>query len=112
MLQAGSGPGANRPKRAVSIRARLLLLAMISLLPLLLDRFRNIESDRVAGIESVTQQALDFAKQGSSAQNEVTVAARAVLQVAAGAYGMVATDTPACTRFLTDTIRQAPWFRT
>lgn len=112
MLQAGSGSGANRPKRALSIRARLLILAAISLLPLVLDRFRDIESDRVERIETIAQQAFDFAKQGSSAQNEVTVAARAVLQVAAGAYGMMATDTAACTRFLTDTIRQAPWFRT
>jgi GGDEF domain-containing protein len=111
MLQAGSRSGTKSAKRALSIRARLLILAAISLAPLVLDRFRDIESDRVERIETITQQALDFAKQGTSAQNEVIVAARAVLQVAAGAYPMVAADPAACTRFLTDTIRQAPWFR-
>ncbi|MDB5602116.1 MAG: diguanylate cyclase [Xanthobacteraceae bacterium] len=111
MPQVGSRSVANGAKWALSIRARLLILAAISLLPLVLDRFRDIESDRVERIETITQQALDFAKQGTAAQNEVIVAARAVLQVAASAYGMVAADPAVCASFLTNTKRQAPWFR-
>ena len=82
---------AGRGKFALSIRARLMILAVIAIVPLLFDRVREIESDRAERIEAASKQALNLARQGMAAQNEAIVSVRAFLQVAASAHGLMAT---------------------
>ena len=65
-----------RSRFALSIRARLMILAVIAIVPLLLDRVRDIESDRAERIEAAAKQALNLARQGMAAQNEVIVSVR------------------------------------
>src|SRR5262245_40953881 len=91
-----------RPRASLSIRARLMVLAALALAPLMVDRIRAIEADRVARINSANQQALALARQGIDAQRETVISARAFLQVAARAHATFAATRDSCTRFLID----------
>src|SRR5262245_55780520 len=85
-----AGPsGSDRP--TLSIRARLIVLAAIVLLPLMIDRIRGIEADRGERIITAYQQVLTLVRQGIDGQRDIIVSARAVMQVAARAHASVAT---------------------
>jgi GGDEF domain-containing protein len=102
---------AGRSRFALSIRARLMLLAAIAILPLLIGRVRDIEGDRSDRIEDAVQQALLLAHQGAAAQNEAIVSARAFMQVTASAQGLMSTRGERCDNFLADAVRQASWLK-
>jgi GGDEF domain-containing protein len=100
-----------RSRYALSIRAQLMLLAVVAVLPFLIDRICEIESDRADRIEAASQQALTFARQGMAAQYEAIIAARSLLQVTASAHGLMTTRGERCDRFLTDAMRQVSWLK-
>jgi GGDEF domain-containing protein len=102
---------AGRRRYVLSIRARLMVLAAIAILPLLVDRVRQIESDRAEQIEAASKQALMLARQGMAAQNETIVSVRAFLQVAASAHGLMTVRGERCDGFLADTVKQAAWLK-
>jgi diguanylate cyclase (GGDEF)-like protein len=102
----------SRPKPALSIRARLALLAAVVLVPLMLERVRDIETDRGERIKAAHQHTLGLARQGSEGQKEIVISARAFLQVAARAHATVAATAESCDRFLADIALQVPWMRT
>ena len=93
----------------LSIRARLMVLAMIALAPLMVERIRAIEADRAERIDTANQQALGLARQGIEAQREAVIAARAFLQVAARAHATFAATPDACNRFLIDIAAHVSW---
>ena len=103
-------PGEGRP--TLSIRARLLVLAGIVLLPLMVDRIRGIEADRGERITTAHQQVLALVRQGIDGQRDIIVSARAVLQVAARAHSAVAPAPDACDRLLSDIAHQVAWIKT
>lgn len=102
---------AGRPKRALSIRARLMVLATVAILPLLLDRIRDIEADRSERIEAASKQALVLARQGAAAQSEANVSVRAVLQVVASAQDLTTMRGPRCDGFLADAADKISWLK-
>jgi GGDEF domain-containing protein len=102
---------AGRSKFALSIRARLMVLATIAVLPLLLDRVRDIESDRSERVAAASKQALMLAHQGVAAQAEAIVSVRAFMQVAASAYGLMTARGERCDNFLTDAAGQVAWLK-
>src|SRR6266567_2048211 len=75
-----------RAKPILSIRARLVVLALLVVVPLMLDRVRLLESSRTQSIEVAGQEALDLAKRGAEAQREIMTMVRGMLQVMARAY--------------------------
>ncbi len=98
----------------LGIRARLLVLALIAIVPLVLDRVRDIGTDRAERIETASKQALRLARQGMATQNEAIVSARAFLQVIANTYAFDTSDPSSrqnCIWFLTRTAAQAPWLK-
>jgi diguanylate cyclase (GGDEF)-like protein len=99
------------PRPALSIRARLALLAVLVLTPLMLDRVRDIETDRGERIKAAHQHTLALARQGSESQKEIVISARAFLQVAARAHATIAASAESCDRFLADVAVQVPWMR-
>src|SRR5262245_42742700 len=103
--------GAQRARFTLSIRARLMVLAVIAMVPLLVDRVRDIESDRAERIEAASRQALNLARQGMARQNEAIVSARAFLQVAASAHGLMTSRGERCDDFLLDAVRQVAWLK-
>ncbi|MGH6685043.1 MAG: hypothetical protein ACRECA_14190, partial [Pseudolabrys sp.] len=71
-------------RHAPSIRARLLILAIIAVVPILLERIHNEQIDRRERIEAAYGQALGIARQAAAIQNDAIVTTRAFLHALAG----------------------------
>ncbi len=100
------------PKRGLSIRVRLMILAVVAVLPLLLERIHNEEFDRNERIEAAHKRAFDVARQGAAEQNEVIASARALLQVIASARQTFPTSNDTCNQFLASIAKPTPWIKT
>src|SRR5689334_23879021 len=96
-------------KPTLSIRARLLVLALIAVVPLMVDRARRIEADRAERIAALSEDARALARQGAESQRELIIAVKAVMQVVARTYTTLAGSTESCARFLSDATSDAPW---
>jgi GGDEF domain-containing protein len=103
--------GIARPKRTLSVRVRLMILAVIAVVPLLIERIYNEEFDRSERIEAAYKQALGLARQGAAEQSQVIGSARAVLQVVASARATFNASNDDCNLFLTNIAKPAPWIR-
>ena len=96
-------------KPTLSIRARLVILALLAVVPLMLDRVRLLEQTRLERIEDAATEALDLARRGADGQREIITTTKAMLQVMARAYvGMIATGTT-CNFYLSDLAAGMPW---
>jgi len=103
------GAGPMRP--TLSIRARLMALAAIVLVPLMADRIRAIETDRTERTNTANQQVLTLVRQAVEAHREIIISARAFLHSAARTYATTATTRESCDRFLADLAGQVPWIK-
>ena len=104
--------GMAQPRRTLSIRVRLMILAVIAIVPLLLERIHNEEFDRNERIEAAYKQARDLARQGAAKQNEVIESTRALLQVVASTRTTFNPSDSDCNRFLEKIAKPAPWIKT
>jgi len=86
-----------------------MLLALIAIVPLLLDRVRDIEIDRGDAIALANRQALGLARQAMTAHNEVIQVTRAFLQVVTSARSTFPTSDSSCSEFLTKSAGRLPW---
>jgi diguanylate cyclase (GGDEF)-like protein len=98
-----------RPKATISIRARLVALALIAVVPLMVDRARLIEVDRAERIAALSAEAFALTRQGVEAQQEIVIAVRSVIQVVARAHVSLGGSTESCARFLSGATSDAPW---
>jgi GGDEF domain-containing protein len=89
-----------RPKRALSIRARLMILAVIAIVPFVLERIHNEQFDRAQRVDAAYAQALGMARQAAAAQNDVIVSARAFLTVLTGTQVVANPTDPSCNQLL------------
>lgn len=101
-----------RPRRALSVRLRLMILAVIAVAPLLLERLYNEEFDRRERIQLAYKQATSLAKQGAVAQNEALVSARALLQAIVSARSTFNPSNDDCNKLLAETAKPIPWIKT
>jgi diguanylate cyclase (GGDEF)-like protein len=100
---------APRRKPTISIRARLVILALLAVVPLMLDRVRLLEQTRLERIDEAATEALDLARRGVDGQREIITTTKAMLQVMGRAYiGMIATGTT-CNFYLSDLAAGMPW---
>src|SRR5665213_2296194 len=99
------------PKRTLSIRARLMILAIIAIAPILLERIYNEEFDRAERVDATYKQALGLARQAAAAQNNVIVSTRAFLQVLAAVDVDSFPGDGSCERFLAEIAKPARWIR-
>src|SRR5712691_1084438 len=95
----------------LSIRARLMLLALLAVVPLTLDRVRLLESSRTERLEMASREVVDLARRGADAQVQIINSTRAVLQVVARAYITLAHDGQNCTKFLAGFAVDVPWIK-
>jgi diguanylate cyclase (GGDEF)-like protein len=100
---------AGRQKPGLSIRARLLVLALLTVTPLMLDRIRLHEALRVERIEAAHKDVMALVRQGADAQREVVIAVRSIIQVVARARTSLGSSGESCNRFLIETAAGAPW---
>ncbi|HZS65454.1 MAG TPA: diguanylate cyclase [Xanthobacteraceae bacterium] len=96
----------------LSIRARLMLLALLAVVPLMLDRVRVLEASRSDRIEAASREAMDLARRAADAQNEMVVTLRALLQTTAHAYVTASTTlkpADACAALDSGFVEQIHW---
>jgi diguanylate cyclase (GGDEF)-like protein len=98
-------------RRRLSVRWRLILVALLAVVPLMADRVRILEATRTEQINLAYAQAVDLAKRGADAQTEVINSTKALLQVVARAYIALAATHQDCTNFLTGFATDVPWIR-
>jgi diguanylate cyclase (GGDEF)-like protein len=100
-----------RGKPILSIRARLIVLALVAMAPLMFERFHSLEAARAEGTARAHAQMIAMAQRGAEAQEETISSVRALLQIVAREYARMPFDQSGCNRYLTDLAGNAPWIR-
>ena len=99
------------PKRTLSVRVRLMIMAVIVVLPVLAERIHNEQIDRDDRVEATYKQALSLARQGAATQNEILVSLRGILQSIASARSTFKFSNAACDQFLAKIAKPIPWIQ-
>ncbi|RYE38754.1 MAG: GGDEF domain-containing protein, partial [Hyphomicrobiales bacterium] len=73
-------------KALFDIRARLILLALILVVPLMLDRVRTLEQNRTRQINAATTELLDLARHGANAQRDMIKQVQGMLRTSAAIF--------------------------
>jgi diguanylate cyclase (GGDEF)-like protein len=109
--QAKSHQPARRNKPILSIRARLIVLAILVIAPLILERVHGLEQARANRTESAHTEVIDLARHGVEAQREIIYSVRALLQIVSRVYARVPLDSPSCSQYITGLTANIPWIR-
>jgi diguanylate cyclase (GGDEF)-like protein len=110
MSTAGSDTNKPAAKPLFGIRTRLILLALLAVVPLTLDRVRVLEASRSERLEIAATEMMELARRGAEQQNEMAITVRALIQAAARSY--VTASAPqgeACVALLADFVKDIPW---
>jgi diguanylate cyclase (GGDEF)-like protein len=102
----------NKPpaKPVFGIRTRLMLLALLAVVPLTLDRVRVLEASRSERTEIAASEMMELARRGAEQQNEMAITVRALIQAAARSY--VTASAPQgeqCAALLESFVKDIPW---
>jgi diguanylate cyclase (GGDEF)-like protein len=98
-----------RPTPILSIRARLVILALLAVVPLMVDRVRLLEATRSERIADAAAEVLDIARRGAEGQREIINTARAMTQIMARAYLSTLARGETCNFYLSDLAGSMPW---
>jgi diguanylate cyclase (GGDEF)-like protein len=96
-------------KPTLSIRARLVILVLLAVVPLILDRARLLEQTRVERVDDAGKEMLSLAQRGAEGQREIIVTAKALQQVMARAYVSVIAKGANCQSYLANLTSDVPW---
>lgn len=88
-----------------------MILAIIAIVPLVLERIHNEQYDRAGRVEAAYQQALGLARRAAAVQNDVIVSTRAFLTVLAGTRAVANPADPSCGPLLKSIAEPEPWIR-
>jgi diguanylate cyclase (GGDEF)-like protein len=110
-LPKATPPTKRRNKPILSIRARLIVVALLAIAPLMVERVRGLERARLERAALARSQVVDLARSGVAAQREVIDSTRALLRVAARVYTKMPLDAPECNQILSDLSSNVPWMR-
>ena len=100
-----------RTRPFLSIRARLIVLALLVIAPLMLVRIHELESARLARTQAVHGEVIDLARRGVEAQREIIYSVRALLQIVSRVYARIPLDTSGCSQYIADLTANIPWIR-
>ena len=100
-----------RNKPFLSIRARLLILAVLAIAPLMIERVHELEAARAAGTERANAEVVELARRGVEAQREIVSSTRAILQIVSRVYAKVAIERSNCNRYMAGLTTNIPWIR-
>ena len=95
----------------LSIRARLIVLALLAIVPLMLERVHGLETARAARTERANAEVIDLARRGVESQREIIYSVRALLQIVARVYARMPFEPADCNQYLTDLTANIPWIR-
>jgi diguanylate cyclase (GGDEF)-like protein len=101
-----------RPKTPIfSIRARLIVLALLAIAPLMLERVHSLEAARAERTARAHSEVMDLARRGAEAQREIIYSVRALLQIVSRVYAKMSVDSSDCNQYLIDSTANIPWTR-
>jgi diguanylate cyclase (GGDEF)-like protein len=83
-------------KTVFDVRARLALVALILVVPLMLDRVRTLESTRASQIKAASAELATVANRGAQAQREMVRTVEGILRTAASIYVQASRDGQPC----------------
>jgi diguanylate cyclase (GGDEF)-like protein len=109
--QSGARKPAWRSKPILSIRARLIVLALLAILPLVFDRLHGLEVARAHRIERAQAEVIDLARRGTESQREIIYSVRALLQIVSRVYADMPVEATNCNRYLSSLTANVPWIR-
>ncbi len=109
--QAKTQTASRRNKSFLSIRARLLVLALLAIAPLMVERVHGLESARVARTERANADVIDLARRGVESQRDIISSIRAVLQIVSRVFAEVPIDRSNCKKYMADLTSKVPWIR-
>jgi len=98
-------------KALFSIRARLILLGLILVVPMMLDRVRVLEESRQQQVKIASNELAELARHTANAQREVILTVQAVLKSSAYIYRSAGTPEQACTMLRASVRSDLPWIR-
>jgi len=96
-------------KRILSIRTRLIVLALFAVTPLMLERVHGLERARAERTEQAHADVVDLARRGAADQREIIYTTRALLEVVARTYARMPVDQADCNSYLRDLTRNVAW---
>lgn len=106
---AGADRNTRRITRALGIRQRLMVLAVLAIVPLVISRVYDVETEAAERIEAAARHARELAQSGADEQNELLVTTRAFLQVIARSYAKLVASGVHCEEFLANLSVSLPW---
>ena len=98
-------------KPVLSIRARLIVVALLAIAPLMFERVQGLERARAERVELARTRVLDLARGGAEAQREIVYSVRGLLQIVARLYAKMPLDPDDCNRILVELTGNVPWLR-
>src|SRR3954467_13524355 len=99
-------------KQLLGIRARLALLALILVAPLMLERARSLEDERAKQIAQAATEFSNLAQHSADAQQEVISSVETVLKSAAYIGASVGDVSRSCEILRASLPANLPWIRT
>jgi len=108
-LQAKSHKPSRHGKPLLSIRARLIIVALVTITPLIFERVRGLERARAERAQIAQTQVMDLARSGAEAQRGVVYSMRALLQLVARVYAKSPQQQPDCNQTLSNLASSVPW---
>ncbi len=111
MSVASFGRNTSNFKALLGIRARLILLALILVVPLMIDRVRVLEESRARLAAQAATELSEVAKHTAEAQRELIATIQKVLQSTAYIYSAAAQQGRGCGIMRTSLRVDLPWIR-
>lgn len=111
MSIARFGCNASKLKALLGIRARLVLLALILVLPLMLDRVRLLEDSRSKQVAQAANELSELAKHTADAQREIISTVQAVVKSSAYIFAAGSQQGRGCAVMRASFRVDLPWIR-
>ena len=98
-------------KPMLSIRARLIVLALLAIAPLMIERVHGLEEARAIRTERANNDVVELARRGAELQRQIIYSVRSLLQIVSRVYAKVPLDSSNCSQYLADLMTNIPWIR-
>jgi len=108
-LHAKSHKPSRRGKPVLSIRSRLIIVALMTITPLIFERVHGLERARAERVQMARTQVIDLARSGAEAQRGVVYSMRALLQLVARVYAATPAQQLDCNQTLSSLAGNVPW---
>jgi diguanylate cyclase (GGDEF)-like protein len=98
-------------KPMLSIRARLIVLALLAIAPLMIERVHGLEEARAIRTERANNDVIELARRGAESQRQIIYSVRSLLQIVSRVYAKMPLDSGNCSQYLADLMTNIPWIR-